>query len=205
MFGQSVSVSCLRPVLAFSELSYSYSLPILSLFAKNVWTPNISSCLFLFKDKKKNRLNTLWGKTVSFLLRRLILFLILALHTSLQFTSAQPSLLDSDNFYCALLPQLSCVIVHSPTCAVLCAVASSLAADVAHSHWNSLIISTQWAYWLFSVASVMSSLVQHPCTSHKFPHGTFYYRLKALILYSKTWHHVLFCFFTLFKSELMCF
>lgn len=77
---------------------------------KNVWNPNISSCLLLYK---KNGMNTWSGQILFFLLRSLILFLVLALRTSHNFTSAQPSQLDSYDFYCALLSQLSCAVAHS--------------------------------------------------------------------------------------------
>lgn len=93
-----------------------------------------SQHLILSVTYKKNSTNTWSGQILFFLLRRLILFLILALRTN-NFTSAQPSQLDSSyDFYCALLSQLSCVVARPPVCAVLCAAALFWPAAVAHSH-----------------------------------------------------------------------
>lgn len=77
----------------------------------------LTSHLVCYFTRKKTKQYLEWA--VLFCSSALFCSLFLALRTSSNFTSAQPSQLDSYDFYRALLPQLSCVVAQTPVCVVL--------------------------------------------------------------------------------------
>lgn len=112
-----------------------------------------------------------------FVLAGLILVLTLALHTSLQLTSAQPSQLDSGFYSCALLP---------PPAKLCCGPSANVCSSMALKGHRSPLVSTQWVQWLFSVASIRWSLgFPHPLTSNSPP------QLKTIVTVLKLWFYFL--------------